>query len=461
VKLAVVIPFLNEAARLPHTLAALFRAIEAIEAVDVIAVDGGSSDSSRNVLARYPSIRVCDAPPGRASQMNTGARAAADAEMLLFLHADSRLPSDAITAIRDALRLGWPWGRFDVTIEGRSKLLPAVSSLMNLRSRTTGIATGDQAMFVSRKAFDEIGGFPPIPLMEDVALSKALLRAVGRPACLRKRVVTSGRRWDTQGAWRTIALMWRLRFDYWRGIDAATIARRYRPVTNRLAPVLQIFAKDPQPGMVKTRLARSIGNEAAADLYRGLVERTLQTGASARTMGIVSAVELWCDPDERRTAFVSWRDRYGVTLKTQRGADLGVRMRQALSSVLADGVSAILIGTDSPPLDTAYLARAAEALAGHDVVIGPAEDGGYVLMALSRDVDLFTDVPWSTEDVMAATRAKVIAAQANWTELNALWDVDTPADVARFINSSRTQSMGRAFPWRRRPAGFRRARHRS
>jgi rSAM/selenodomain-associated transferase 1 len=352
--------------------------------------------------------------------------------VLLFLHADSLLPSDALMAIRDALRLGRHWGRFDVTIEGRFTLLPVVSSLVNLRSCVTGIATGDQAMFVSRKAFDQVGGFPSIPLMEDVALSKALLRAVGRPACLRKRIVTSGRRWDRQGAWRTIALMWRLRFDYWRGIDAATLARRYRSVTARKAPVLQIFAKDPVPGMVKTRLARSIGNKAAADLYRGLVERTLQTAASARTMGIVSAAELWCDPDEHRAAFIGWRDRYGVTLRTQRGADLGVRMHHALASALAHGEFAILIGTDSPLLDTAYLARAAEALARHDVVIGPAEDGGYVLVALSRDVDIFSDVPWSTSEVMAVTRARATALRASRAELDALWDIDTPADVARF-----------------------------
>jgi rSAM/selenodomain-associated transferase 2/rSAM/selenodomain-associated transferase 1 len=430
VKFAVVIPFLNEADAFPETLAALFHAIDAFETVDVIAVDGGSRDRSRNVLARYPSIRVIEAAPGRASQMNAGARAS-DAEAIVFLHADSRLPTSALAGVYDALEHGRHWGRFDVTIEGRSNLLPIVSSLMNLRSRVTGIATGDQAMFVSRHAFEIVGGFPSLPLMEDVALSNALLRAVGRPACLRQRVVTSGRRWDAQGVWHTIALMWRLRFDYWRGIDVATIARRYRPVTAQRAPILQIFAKDPEPGRVKTRLAQSLGNEAAAALYRDLVERTLQTGAAARTMGIVSEIELWCDPDERRAAFVGWRDRFRITLRTQRGSDLGARMHHALSTALADGVPAILIGTDCAVLDTAYLARAALALARHDVVIGPAEDGGYVLVALSRDVDIFSGVRWSTQDVMAATRSKVTAARATFTELDPLWDVDTPADVAR------------------------------
>jgi uncharacterized protein len=149
-------------------------------------------------------------------------------------------------------------------------------------------------------------------------------------------------------------------------------------------------------------------------------------------MGIVCAVELWCDPDEHRASFAGWRERYGVKLKTQRDADLGLRMHRALSSALAAGESAILVGTDCPLLDAGYLARASLALTRHDVVIGPAEDGGYVLVALSRDVDIFSDMPWSTPAVMAATRARVIALGASYAELDALWDVDTASDVARF-----------------------------
>ena len=448
--LAVVIPFLDEADALPATLSALFRAIDTLEAVEVIAVDGGSRDASRTVIAAYPSIRVLDAPRGRALQMNAGA-ATTKADVLVFLHADCCLPDNALRALIAAVESGAQWGRFDVEIEGRSKLLPIVSRLMNLRSRATGIATGDQAIFVSRDAFNEVGGFSAVPLMEDIALSKALLRSIGRPRCLRDRVVASGRRWDTQGAWRTIFLMWRLRLDYWRGADTAAIARRYHRFARSRSPVLQIFAKDPQPGSVKTRLARSMGKHAAAELYCDLVESTLQTAAAARTNGIVSAIELWCDPDERRPAFVEWRDRYSVVLKSQRGNDLGERMRRALSAALADGAPAILIGTDSPALDTAYLSRAAKALADRDVVIGPAEDGGYVLVALSRDIDIFSGVPWSTAGVMAETRAKIAAARATYCELETLWDVDTPADAARFKSLGK-RPMRPAFPWRPPPA---------
>ena len=157
--------------------------------------------------------------------MNAGA-AASRAPRLLFLHADTRLPADADARVARALARA-PWGRFDVRIDGRSRWLPLVAALMNLRSRLTGIATGDQAIFVRRDAFDRIGGFPDQPLMEDVEISRRL-RAIGRPACLRARVVTSGRRWDAHGAWRTIRLMWRLRWRYWRGESPQSLAEAYR-----------------------------------------------------------------------------------------------------------------------------------------------------------------------------------------------------------------------------------------
>jgi rSAM/selenodomain-associated transferase 2 len=160
--------------------------------------------------------------------MNAGA-AAARGEVLLFLHADTRLPDDAPAHLATALAGGdRPWGRFDVHIEGHSRWLPVVGTMMNLRSRLTGIATGDQALFFRRETFDAVGGFPDQPLMEDIEICRRLRQAGQRPAALRARVKTSGRRWDQRGAWRTIVLMWRLRWRYWRGESAESIARAYR-----------------------------------------------------------------------------------------------------------------------------------------------------------------------------------------------------------------------------------------
>jgi len=220
-------PVLNEAAGLPGVLQALtpLRA----RGHEVIVVDGGSHDGSA-ALAEAEGVTVLAGPRGRAQQMNAGA-AVARHEVLLFLHADTQLPAQADAAIATALDeddgAGADWGRFDVTIEGHSRWLPMVAWFMNRRSRLSGIATGDQALFVRRALFQRLGGFPEQPLMEDVELSRRL-RALSRPACLRQRVRTSGRRWDERGAWRTIVLMWRLRWLYWRGTPAEQLARAYR-----------------------------------------------------------------------------------------------------------------------------------------------------------------------------------------------------------------------------------------
>ena len=430
--IGVVIPFLNEENALPLTLDALSAAIDAYgRIVDVVAVDGGSDDASRVIIGNYPAVRVIDGPRGRAKQMNAGAKAVIG-DTLLFLHADCRLPHDAFGAVERALNGRHRWGRFDVTLDGRSKMLPTVAASMNARSRLTGVATGDQAMFVARDAFVRAGGFRPIPLMEDVALSKRLRHVAGKPACLRERVVVSGRRFDSDGAWRTIALMWRLRFDYWRGVDPAILATRYRRRREHTPMILQVFAKDPQPGFVKTRLAASIGQDAAVTVYRELVERTLATAVDARARRVVDDIELWCDPDANRDAFVAWRDRYDVTLKTQRGDDLGARMRHSLASAHTYGHAAVLIGSDCPALDVQYLALAVRALSRNDVVVGPAEDGGYVLVGSRADVDMFAGIPWSTSTVMAETRNRLSAARVALAELPTLWDVDTPADLARY-----------------------------
>ena len=187
----------------------------------MILVDGGSADGTLQIGAPLCD-RALSSPRGRAAQMNAGARDARG-DVLLFLHADTRLPPEAEKEIMEGL-INHAWGRFDVTIDGRHRLLPVIAAAINLRSRLTGIATGDQAIFVRRDAF---GGFPEIALMEDVAFSRAMKRR-GRPACLRSRVVTSGRRWESHGVLRTVALMWRLRLAYFLGARPDVLARRYR-----------------------------------------------------------------------------------------------------------------------------------------------------------------------------------------------------------------------------------------
>jgi rSAM/selenodomain-associated transferase 2 len=223
VRLAVVVPTLNEAAAIERTLAAL--APLRARGAAVIVADGGSGDGTAALAAPFADA-VIHSARGRALQMNAGA-AAARGPWLLFLHADTILPPQADALIAGAFERGACWGRFDVRIDGRPALLRVVAALMNARSRWTGIATGDQAIFVERALFEQVGGFAELPLMEDVELSRRL-RAIARPACLRAQVVTSGRRWEARGVWRTIVQMWRLRWRYWRGESAHVLAQAYR-----------------------------------------------------------------------------------------------------------------------------------------------------------------------------------------------------------------------------------------
>ena len=222
--LSIVMPVLNEAAGLGAALQALapFKA----HGVQLIIADGGSNDGTA-ALAHAAGATVVVAPRGRALQMNAGA-AHASAGVLLFLHADTVLPNHADQLIAQALATGQTlWGRFDVRIAGQLPMLRVVAGFMNLRSRLSGIATGDQAIFMTRAAFDAVGGFPAQPLMEDIEICKRL-RVLSRPACLRAKVTTSGRRWETRGVWRTVLLMWRLRFAYWRGAAPERLAELYR-----------------------------------------------------------------------------------------------------------------------------------------------------------------------------------------------------------------------------------------
>ncbi|MBU5617950.1 TIGR04283 family arsenosugar biosynthesis glycosyltransferase [Psychrobacter sp. TAE2020] len=237
---SIIIPILNEADNLPR----LFNNITSLKplAQQVLLVDGGSTDQSLSVAERFikqhnqqlankdstTEWQIIDSAAGRAMQMNTGAEQATG-NILLFLHADTQLPEDAISHIKQVLdqaNSNYKWGRFDVRLNSDQPVLWLVSAMMNARSRLTGIATGDQAIFITKSLFGQIGGYPQQPLMEDIQLCKNL-KGIAKPACLTSRVTTSARRWQQHGTWRTILLMWHLRFDYWRGVSAEEIKQRY------------------------------------------------------------------------------------------------------------------------------------------------------------------------------------------------------------------------------------------
>jgi len=222
-RLSIIIPTLDEA---PRIVAALESLVDLRRrGHEVIVADGGSGDATA-ALALGLADQVVRSPAGRAEQMNAGARAAAG-DVLLFLHADSRLPEESDRLVLQGLAAGGPaWGRFDVRITGSHPLLRLVESMMNMRSRLTHICTGDQGIFVRRETFEAIGGYPRQELMEDIAIS-VRLRRVSAPLCLRERCLTSARRWESDGVLRTILLMWWLRLQYAFGAAPARLARAY------------------------------------------------------------------------------------------------------------------------------------------------------------------------------------------------------------------------------------------
>ncbi len=225
---SIIIPVLNEAVAIVPTLQRLAGLRQG--GAEVIVVDGHSTDGTL-ALAEPLCDQLLECDPGRAFQMNLGALSASG-ELLLFLHGDTILPSEAGQVLQKFLRSNRAWGRFDVRLSGRQPMFRLIALLMNLRSRLTGIATGDQGIFVRREVFESLAGFQEIPLMEDVELCRRL-RRICPPYCASPPVLTDSRRWEKHGIWRTIWLMWRLRWRYWRGADPAVLAQAYRTEVRR------------------------------------------------------------------------------------------------------------------------------------------------------------------------------------------------------------------------------------
>ena len=458
-QLSIIVPVLNESAGILAALQALQTARS--RGAEIVVVDGGSQDGTAD-LARGSGLAdiVMQTSRGRAVQMNAGA-SAARGEALLFLHADTRLPTDADRLVLEAIgqhKTQHAWGRFDVHIDGEHPMLAVIAWSMNLRSRLTGIATGDQAMFMGRSAFDRAGGFPPIALMEDISLSSRLKR-LSAPACLRARVRTSGRRWEARGVLRTLFGMWWLRLRYFFGAAPARLAESYydvRDIRDSAAPgkgkanrvgntviehsvdpsdlaakacTILVFAKAPVAGEVKTRLIPALGAEGAAVLHRRLTEVALHAACAAAP----GSVELWCAPDASHPALAAMAEAHAVTLHVQTGVDLGERMANAIADALTRSERALLIGSDIVAMTAAILGDALVRLQdGADVVVVPAEDGGYVLIGLRRAApELFRDMVWSSPNVMADTRQRARVANLRLFELPALWDVDNPSDLQR------------------------------
>lgn len=430
VLLRIVMPVLNEGAALTERLIAL-QELRALGA-ELVLVDGGSHDDSW-ARARPWVDRLLCSRPGRARQMNAGAAdtAHSQADALLFLHADTQLPADALNLIKQALSQH-AWGRFDVRLDAADRRFRLIETLMNFRSRWSGIATGDQAIFVRAQAFRVIGGMPEQALMEDIELSRRLLK-LSRPACLRQQVLTSARKWQKEGVWRTVLLMWRLRLAYFFGASAEKLANAYGYLSTPQAPAtaLSILAKAPIPGLAKTRLIPALGARTAARTQRAFILQTLHTAQQANLGG----VSLWCAPNGHHRHFRALQVQQALSCVDQPQGDLGERMLRCAAHHFEqkNALPLLLMGTDCPALSPGHLQEAARRLRDHDVCLIPAEDGGYVLLGLRKIIpEVFSKIDWSTPRVLAQTLERIAQAQASVSLLPTLWDVDEPADWQRW-----------------------------
>jgi rSAM/selenodomain-associated transferase 2/rSAM/selenodomain-associated transferase 1 len=436
VRLRIVMPVLNEGKGLTARLAALQTLRE--QGAQLIVVDGGSTDESW-ARAQPWADRVISSPLGRAQQMNAGAfdTSLPPANALLFLHADTQLPPKALQWIETALKQG-AWGRFNVQLDAPGLVFRMIETMMNLRSRLSGIATGDQAMFMRFEAFQSVGGFPNQALMEDIELSSRLLK-LSRPACLKERVTTSARKWQKGGVWKTICLMWRLRLAYFLGAKPEGLALQYG---YRAAPVpvqaaIAILAKAPIAGLAKTRLISALNNvgtalgaAGAARAQRQFILQTLHTVRQLKPNSLM----LWCAPNAQHRHFRALRKQFTLNCQSQSEGDLGIRMQHCAEEHFSqtDAAPLLIIGTDCAVLSPGHLQEAARSLSHHDVCFIPAEDGGYVLIGLKKLIpEVFSNITWSTSAVLAQSLERLKAAGASVALLPTLWDIDEPADWQR------------------------------
>ena len=404
---------------------------------ELVLVDGGSIDFSWptiKALASHPQVSAIQSEKGRARQMNAGA-AKAHGDVLLFLHADTVLKIEAWQEFIQKLGANGNaafWGRFDVRISGESKWLPMVAWFMNQRSRLSKIGTGDQGLFLGRDLFERVGGFPEQPLMEDIELCKRLKRIAPRQFVpIRKPLVTSGRRWDVHGAWKTIVLMWRFRYQYWRGVSAQELARQYADTREKRSLTVAVFAKYPQAGRVKTRLEPLLGADQCAEFARYLLLSTLD-----KLHGV--NVVLWTDggTDAEWDALLEGSQFSGpVQRHIQPTGHLGLRMECAVQTHLKESRVVVLLGPDAVQFSKTDLQQLERAAQTHSMAFVPALDGGYVALACTRCVPaVFSEtIRWGTASVAEQTKAALHmqCISAQWFQ--AQMDIDEPEDLKTAI----------------------------
>ena len=467
-RLGIVIPALDEADALP----ALLRDLRRLSLPHrIVVADGGSADATiRRALAA--GAEVVMSRQGRARQLNAGADFLLT-PWLLMLHADSRLDADAVSALErhvaesddDPGHAGAAY--FRLAIDHPDTYYRLIEAGQRLRERRTGLVYGDQGLLIGRDLWRRHGPYPDEPLMEDVILNRRLHRA-GRLRPLAATILTSPRRYEEEGRVRGWVRNATLITRFLKGARPADLARRYpprrrsgrsanpagaeasgadrrarpsvqhectapraplearaRPPRSGRAPVLLAFARAPRPGRVKTRLARDVGDRAAARAYSAMGRLVVDQVTPGPWRTVVCH-----EPADAGAEVREWLGDGPAAFWPQPGGDLGERMSALCDRAFELSDRVVVIGTDAPGLDADLVRRCLAGLDHADVVLGPARDGGYYLMGLgARRPNLFRNIRWSTPSVLAATVARARAEGASVAYLEVCADIDTAADL--------------------------------
>jgi rSAM/selenodomain-associated transferase 1 len=392
--------------------------------------------------------------------MNAGANALVT-PWLLFLHADVRVPPGSIRSLERWLRGAKKseFATFAFALEGNLWFWRFIEAGQRVRERLTGLAYGDQGLLVPRRLFRSVGGFPDTPIMEDVEILRVLKRA-GTWKKIPAPIVSSPRRYREEGMWRAWLRNAVLILLFKMGMAPRKLKAFYRPrlvgaeesqgPSSDLGPKtggeramaprrevirgrrLLIFAKQPVPGRVKTRLATALGSQEAARIYR----RLGRTVVDQVREGLFHTV-VYFDPPTAEDDVAGWLGPEGLDFRPQAPGNLGDRLEAAFREALGEAKSAVVVGTDAPSVDSDVVERAFHLLQEVDVVIGPAADGGYYLLGLnSPSPELFRGIPWSTDRVFSATLGRARTLGLEVAVLVPEQDVDTLEDYLRVMKES-------------------------
>jgi len=423
--LSIVIPTLDEAEHLPDLLRDLKELAAGVE-TEIVVVDGGSTDGTPQI-AEAAGARVVATSSGRGRQLRRGADVATG-DWLLFLHADSRL---GVAASDEIIRFVTSGGTDDFAhlrfaLDGTRAFHRMIEVGQRVRERVFRLVYGDQGLLVTQALYQRVGGHPEWPVMEDVGVVDRL-RRVGQRHVLDAALVTSARRYDTEGgvrAWlRNASLITLFRL----GVAPERLSRWYRPRRTGPRHTVVVFAKAPTPGRVKTRLAADVGADEATRIYR-----TLGRGTVDALRGGPYRLIVYVDPPDSTAlaAVRTWLGPEDIECRPQAPGDLGHRMARAFDECLAEADAVCLVGTDIPGIDTSTVARAFSALSRAGAAFGPATDGGYYLVAMDQPrPGLFDEITWSTGSVLDETLDRARRAGVPVALLDAKADVDTVADV--------------------------------